>query len=50
VVIFADLDRRAAVLAAYAELGFSRLYLHQVCGEQERFIDQFGEQVLPQLS
>jgi probable non-F420 flavinoid oxidoreductase len=47
--ITADLDRHAALLAAYDDLGFTRLYLHQVGTEQERFIDRFGERVLPQL-
>ncbi|GAA2127472.1 TIGR03885 family FMN-dependent LLM class oxidoreductase [Glycomyces algeriensis] len=47
--IGADLDLHAAVIAGYAELGFSRLYLHQVGVDQERFIDVFGEKVLPQL-
>lgn len=48
--IGSDLARHAAVLADYAELGFSRIYLHQVGTDQERFIDVFGEKVLPQLT
>ncbi|RRS01576.1 TIGR03885 family FMN-dependent LLM class oxidoreductase [Glycomyces terrestris] len=48
--IGADLGRHAEVLASYADLGFSRLYLHQVGPGQERFIDAFGEHVLPCLA
>lgn len=47
--IGADLDRHAEQLAAYADMGFDRVYVHQVGPEQERFIDAFGEHVLPQL-
>ncbi|WP_408899608.1 TIGR03885 family FMN-dependent LLM class oxidoreductase [Nocardioides sp. R1-1] len=36
-------------LAAYAELGVDRVYLHQVGRDQERFLDTFGERVLPRL-
>lgn len=50
VLVSADLDRHAAALASYAELGFSRIYVHQVGTDQERFIDAFGERVLPQLA
>jgi hypothetical protein len=31
------------------ELGFSRLYLHNLNRRQAEFIDAFGENVLPQL-
>lgn len=47
--VSADLGRHVAWLQAYAELGFSRLYLHNVNREQARFIDDFGSRVLPQL-
>ncbi|WP_335986965.1 TIGR03885 family FMN-dependent LLM class oxidoreductase [Glycomyces sp. MUSA5-2] len=50
VLVSADLGRHAAALASYAELGFSRIYVHQVGTDQERFIDAFGERVLPQLA
>ena len=33
----------------YASLGFDDIYLHFVGQEQERFIDTFGEKVLPAL-
>ena len=35
--------------AAYAELGFDRIYLHHVGQDQDAFIDAFGAKVLPQL-
>ena len=31
------------------ELGFERLFLHNVNREQEAFVDAFGEHVLPLL-
>ena len=47
--ISSDLQRHAEWLAQDIELGFSRLYLHNVNRDQERFIDAFAERVLPQL-
>lgn len=47
--VSADLGQHRAWLAEYAELGFDDLYLHFVGQDQERFIDVFGEQVLPEL-
>jgi probable non-F420 flavinoid oxidoreductase len=49
VQISSDLDRHAAMLADYAELGFDEIYLHHVGQEQAAFIDAFGDRVLPQL-
>ena len=37
------------VLRELATLGFDEIYLHHVGREQERFIDAFGEHVLPEL-
>jgi probable non-F420 flavinoid oxidoreductase len=48
--ISADLDRHAANLNAYAQIGFDRVYLHHVGQEQTAFIEAFGAKVLPQLS
>jgi len=48
--ISADLDRHAANLRSYAEIGFDRIYLHHVGQEQAAFIDAFGAKVLPQLA
>jgi len=36
-------------LAEYAAIGFDEIYLHHVGQSQERFIDTFGEHVLPAL-
>ncbi|WP_134774283.1 TIGR03885 family FMN-dependent LLM class oxidoreductase [Ornithinimicrobium flavum] len=47
--VSSDLGQHRAWLQEYAELGFDDLYLHFVGQEQERFLDVFGEQVLPQL-
>jgi probable non-F420 flavinoid oxidoreductase len=51
VLVSADLGRHAAWLAEYAELGFDRLYLHEVgqAEHQQPFIDAFGSKVIPQL-
>jgi probable non-F420 flavinoid oxidoreductase len=50
VLVSSDTARHAEALASYAELGLDRVYLHQVGTDQERFIDAFGEHVLPQIS
>lgn len=47
--VSADLGWHRDRLAAYAEVGFDEIYLHHVGQSQERFIDAFGESVLPQL-
>jgi G6PDH family F420-dependent oxidoreductase len=49
VVVSADLARHVEVLRELGELGFDEMYLHYVGREQERFIDVFGEHVLPEL-
>jgi probable non-F420 flavinoid oxidoreductase len=52
VLVSADLGRHAAWLHAYAELGFERIYLHEVgqAGHQQPFIDAFGAKVIPALA
>jgi probable non-F420 flavinoid oxidoreductase len=52
VLVSADLGRHAAWLHGYAELGFDRIYLHEVGqGEhQQRFIDAFGSRVIPAVT
>ncbi len=45
--ISTDLKQHTAWIEEYFELGFERVYLHQTGREQERFIDAFGEHVLP---
>ncbi|WP_370614016.1 TIGR03885 family FMN-dependent LLM class oxidoreductase [Mumia sp. Pv 4-285] len=47
--VSADLGWHRERLAAYADLGFDEIYLHHVGQSQERFIDAFGEHVIPQL-
>jgi probable non-F420 flavinoid oxidoreductase len=42
-----DLGQHRAWLEEDAELGFERVYLHNVSLEQERFIDDFAAHVLP---
>lgn len=45
----ADLQRHIAWLQDDLALGFERIYIHNVNREQERFIQAFGERVLPAL-
>jgi coenzyme F420-dependent glucose-6-phosphate dehydrogenase len=47
--ISADPARQAAWIAADVELGFEEIIVHNVNRSQERFIDAFGERVLPAL-
>ena len=49
--VSADPERHLRWLEEDLELGFVKINLHNVCrDEQERFIDVFGEHVLPRLS
>ncbi|GAB3883016.1 TIGR03885 family FMN-dependent LLM class oxidoreductase [Spirosoma agri] len=47
--ISSDLNQHADWLSGYLSLGFSQLSLHNVNRQQQRFIDDFGAHVLPQL-
>jgi hypothetical protein len=47
--ISADVQQHIDWLAKDLELGFERIILHNVNREQERFIEAFGEKVLPQF-
>jgi len=49
VLISSDVERHVAWLHEFIDLGFDRLYLHEAGPEQERFVDVFGERVLPTL-
>jgi probable non-F420 flavinoid oxidoreductase len=49
VLVASDLDRHVEVLSELAALGFDEIYLHHVGRDQARFIDAFGEHVLPEL-
>lgn len=48
--VSADLGRHAQWLHEYVEMGWDELYLHHVGKQQSRFIDAFGNDVLPQLT
>lgn len=47
--ISADLQRHLAWLQQDVELGFERIYIHNINRNQQRFIEAFGEHVLPAL-
>jgi coenzyme F420-dependent glucose-6-phosphate dehydrogenase len=47
--VSADLERHADWIRRDLELGFDRVYLHNVHRDQHRFIDDFGTSVLPAL-
>lgn len=47
--VSADLGQHRAWLQELHSLGFDRIYLHNVNREQDRFIDDFAEHVLPAL-
>jgi probable non-F420 flavinoid oxidoreductase len=49
VLVSSDLAQHAEWINEYAELGFDAIYLHHVGREQRRFIEAFGEHVLPRL-
>jgi probable non-F420 flavinoid oxidoreductase len=49
VLISSDLAQHVAWIQELAALGFDAIYLHHVGQEQRRFIDAFGEHVLPAL-
>ena len=49
VQISADPAEHAARIAEFTDLGFDQIYLHHVGQEQLRWIEVFGERVLPQL-
>jgi coenzyme F420-dependent glucose-6-phosphate dehydrogenase len=49
-IVSADLEEMAAGIRHYADLGFDELILHAPGEDQARFLDQFGQDVLPLLS
>jgi probable non-F420 flavinoid oxidoreductase len=49
VFVSADPGAHAGHIANLAELGFDEIYLHHVGQSQDRFLEVFGEKVLPQL-
>ena len=50
VLISSDPARHAAWLHELVELGVDELLVHQVTADQPRFIEAYGEHVLPQLN
>ena len=48
-LMLADLGQHAEWIAELRALGFDHVYLHHVGREQRRFIEAFGEHVLPRL-
>ena len=48
-VISSDPDVHRAAIQRFVDLGFDRVYLHNVGRNQERWIEVFGEQVIPKL-
>jgi hypothetical protein len=42
-------DAHRAHIQRYLDLGFDRVYLHDVSSDQARFIDTFAREVLPAL-
>ena len=49
-VVSSDPDVHRARIQAYADLGFDRIYLHNVGRNQEEWIEVFGREVLPRLT
>lgn len=48
-VISADVDEHLEYIQRFANLGFDRIYLHNVGRNQREWIDVFAEKVLPKL-
>ena len=48
-VISADPDVHRAEIQRYVDLGFDRVYLHNVGRNQAEWIEVFGRDVLPKL-
>ncbi|UYN83799.1 MAG: TIGR03557 family F420-dependent LLM class oxidoreductase [Microcella sp.] len=48
-LISSDLDAHRANIQRYLDLGFSRLYLHNVGRNHDEFVQVFGREVLPRL-
>ena len=47
--VSSDLNQHVEWLQGDIEMGFERIFLYTISGNPERFIDVFGERVLPQL-
>ena len=49
-LVSSDPDVHRAHLQRYLDLGFDRIYLHNVGRNQREFLEVFGREVLPGLS
>ncbi|MDX6321316.1 MAG: coenzyme F420-dependent glucose-6-phosphate dehydrogenase [Propionibacteriaceae bacterium] len=49
-VISSDPDQHRAYIQKFVDLGFDRIYLHNVGRNQKEWIDVFGSEVLPKLT
>jgi probable non-F420 flavinoid oxidoreductase len=49
VLVSSDIDQHIAWLTEFVDIGFDHIYLHHVGQEQARFIEMFGEKVIPAL-
>jgi alkanesulfonate monooxygenase SsuD/methylene tetrahydromethanopterin reductase-like flavin-dependent oxidoreductase (luciferase family) len=49
VLISADPDEHRASIQRYVDLGFDRIYLHNVGRNQREWLETFGREVLPGL-
>lgn len=49
-LISSDPDAHRANIQRYLDLGFSRIYLHNVGRNQDAFLELFGREVLPRLT
>jgi coenzyme F420-dependent glucose-6-phosphate dehydrogenase len=45
--VSSDIEEHAKLIEQYASLGFERIFLHNVNRDQETFIKDFGERLLP---
>ncbi len=48
-LISSDPDAHRAQLQSYADLGFDRIYVHDVGADQQRWMEVFGREVLPAI-
>jgi hypothetical protein len=49
-VIGSDPDVHRASIQRFADLGFDRIYLHNVGRNQREFLEVFGRDVLPKVT
>ncbi len=49
IIASADPDVHRAAIQKYADLGFDRIYLHNVARDQDEWLDVFGREVIPKV-